>query len=594
MTTARVDLSSARAQPRSETGPLPAWSWLRRYTPGELRADAIAGLTLAAYLLPSAIGDASLAGLPPEAGLYACMYAGFVFWAFCSSRRTAISVTSAISLLMGTTLGAMAGGDATRFGALSACAALMVAGLAFLAWLLRAGSLVNFVSESVLLGFKAGVAFTLASTQVPKLLGIAGAHGGFSGTARHIGETNPASLAIGGAALAVLVLGRLLLKNKPVALLVVLGGIVASQASGLGAHGVKMLGDIPAGAPPFGVPAVTREDINNLLPLAMACFLLGAVETTAIGRMFASKHGDRLHANQELLALAGANLAAGLGHGFPVSGGMSQSLVNESAGARTPISGLVASGLILVVAVYFSGMLADLPQPVLAAIVLMAVVGLVNVRALVHLWRSDRQEFLIAGAAFAGVLASGMLRGVLIGAAISLLLLIRRASRPHVAILGRIPGTRRYSDIERHPDNEAPPGVLVFRAEASIIYFNAEHVRDCVLARLRAGTLPRTVLCDLSASPHVDIAGAAMLKELAAQLHAMGVQLRVVEARASVRDRLRAEGVEALVGPVDRFTSLEDAVECCAHPGVDGNRPDDHPSPQGRPVNNPDQGDAVS
>lgn len=544
----------------------PALGWLRRYDIPCLRADVVAGLTLAAYLLPAAIGDASLARLSPEAGLYACMFSGLVFWFLCSSRHTAITVTSAISLLMGTTLGGLADGDATRFGALASCTALLVAAMAFCAWLLRAGSLVNFVSETVLIGFKVGVALTLASTQLPKLLGISGAHGGFLECTHHLfthlGETNVASLAIGVGALAVLLLGKVFLKNKPVALFVVIGGIAIAGMTGLGERGVKMLGEVPQGLPPIGLPAVAWSDLNDLLPLAMACFLLGAVETAAIGRMFAAKHGGRLDANQEFLSLAGANLAAGLGRGFPVSGGMSQSLVNESAGARTPASGLIAASLILIVAVFFTGLLRNLPQPVLAAVILMAVMGLVNVSALKHLWRADRQEFLIAGAALAGVLASGLLRGVLIGAVISLVLLIRRASRPHVAFLGRIPGARRYSDLERHPDNEMIPGMVIFRPESGLLYFNAEHVRDAVVARVRATEPPaRTVVCDLSASPHVDLAGAEMLKGLENDLRAMGARMQIVEARSGVRDRLRMEGIEERVGRIDRFTTVADAVE---------------------------------
>lgn len=529
----------------------------------------VAGLTLTAYLLPAAIGYASLARLPPQAGLYACMFSGLVFGWLCSSRHTAVSATTATSLLLGTSLGALAGGDSTRLTALAAGTALLVAALAFGARLMRAGSLVNFVSETVLLGFKAGVALTLASTQLPKLFGISGTHGGFwecsSHFLRHLGETNPASLAVGLSALGVLALGKVFLKNKPVPLIVVVGGIVAAGAAGLEARGVKMLGEVPQGLPAIGLPAVGWDDLNELLPLAMACFLLGAVETAAIGRMFAAKHGGRLNANRELLALAGANLAAGLGQGFPVSGGMSQSLVNESAGARTPASGLIAAGMILVVVLFFTGMLRNLPQPVLAAIVLMAVVGLVNVRMLAHLWKTDKSELLIAGAALAGVLASGLLRGVLIGAVISMLLLIRRASRPHVAFLGRIPGTQRYSDIERHPDNEPVSGVTIFRPEGSLLYFNADHVRDMVLERVRSSlgiqSPVHKVVCDLSASPHVDLAGAEMLKGLDAELRALGARLHIVEARSSVRDKLRVQGVEERTGLIDRFTSVADAVE---------------------------------
>ena len=548
---------------------IPALSWLRSYDRTWLRGDVVAGVTLAAYLLPAALGDASLANLPPEAGLYACLFGGLVFWLFCSSRHTAISVTSAISLLVGASLGTIAGGDATRFSALAAATALLVALIAFVGWLASAGSIVSFISESVMVGFKCGVALFLASTQLPKLFGIHGTHGNFwenSGNfLRHLSETNPPSLIAGGIALAVLVLGKVVLPNKPVALFVVAGGIAASTLLGLDAQGVKLLGTVPQGLPTPGLPAIGWADLNDLLPLALACFLLAAVETAAIGRTFAAKHGARLDANQEFLALAASNLAAGLGRGFPVSGGMSQSLVNEGGGARTPLSGAFASAIILVVVLFFSQLLAALPQPVLAAIVLLAVTGLFNVAALRHLRRADRTEFVVAIAALAGVLSSGLLRGVLIGAILSLALLIRRASRPHVALLGRIPGTRRFSDRDRHPDNELIPGVLVFRPESGLFYFNMDHVRDTILDHVGAGpTPPGLVVLDLSSAPFVDMHGAQMLGSLAEELKTMGSRVQVVEARASVRDRLRAEGVDDQLGGVNRFTTVADAVATAA------------------------------
>lgn len=546
---------------------LPALAWLRTYDKAWLRGDVVAGVTLAAYLLPSGIADASLANLPPQAGLYACLFSGLVFWLFCSSRHTAITVTSAISLLVGASLGEMSGGDPARFAALAAATALLVALIAFVSWLARAGSIVNFISESVMVGFKCGVALFLASTQLPKLFGFKGGHGSFwertGQFLSHLDETNAASLCLGLAALALLVLGKVFLKNRPVALFVVIGSIVAAAFTGLDTRGVKLLGEVPQGLPALGLPDIQwRSDLNNLLPLALACFLLGAVETAAIGRMFTAKHGGRLDANQEFLALAGANLAAALGRGFPVSGGMSQSLVNESGGARTPLSGLFASLIMLTVVLCLSGLLRYLPQPVLAAIVLVAVTGLFKVSALQHLRRTNRAEYIVASAALIGVLCFGLLKGVLVGAIISLVLLIRRASRPHVALLGRIAGTRRFSDRARHPDNELIPGVLIFRPEASLTYFNVEHICDSIQDRIRSEASPPTlVVMDLSAAPYVDMQSAYALAGLADELQAAKVRLQVVEARSGVRDRLRAEGVDARLGGVNRFTSVADAVE---------------------------------
>jgi MFS superfamily sulfate permease-like transporter len=323
-----------------------------------------------------------------------------------------------------------------------------------------------------------------------------------------------------------------------------------------------MLGEVPKGLPLLGIPAVHWADLNELLPLAFACFLLGAVETAAIGRMFTAKHGGRFNANQEFLALAASNLAAGLGRGLPVSGGMSQSLVNEGGGARTPVSSAISTGFILIVVLFFTHLLRALPQPVLAAVVLVAVAGLFKLSALKELWRSDRRELAVAAAAILGVLGSGLLRGVMIGAVISLVQLLRRASRPHVAILGRIPGTRRFSDRERHAENELIPGVVIFRPESALIYFNVDHVCEGIADRVRAESPPpQVVIIDLSAAPAVDLQSAHTLAGLADELKAEGVRLQVVEARSSVRERLRAENLDARLGGINRFTSVVDVVE---------------------------------
>lgn len=548
------------------SGWLPAVSWLRTYQSGWLRGDLIAGLTLAAYLVPSGIADASLANLPPQAGLYACLFSGLVFWLFCSSRHTAITVTSAISLLVGASLGDLAGGDVMRFGALASGTALLVALIAIMAWWAKAGSIVNFISESVMVGFKSGVALFLASTQLPKLFWFSGSHGSFWERTghffSHLNETNTEAMTLGLIALVILILGKVFFKDKPVALFVVIGSIAMASLTNFDARGIKLLGDVPQGLPSIGLPAIHWSDIPALLPLAMACFLLGAVETAAIGRTFATKYGTRLNANQEFLALAGSNLASALGQGFPVSGGMSQSVVNESAGARTPLSGFFASVLVLIVTVFFSGLLKYLPQPVLAAIVLVAITGLIKVSALVHLRHTNRTEYLVAVAALLGVLFAGLLQGVLIGAIISLVLLIHHTAKPHVAELGRIPGTRRFSDAERNKDNELIPGIVILRPESGLIYFNVDDVCDTIRERVRTQTTPpSSVVLDLSAAPLVDMQSAHALADLADELKTAGTQLHVVETRASVRDQLRKEGVDTRLGGVTRFASVADVVD---------------------------------
>ena len=534
-------MSDTRSAPAS----IPALRWLRDYRSDWLRPDLVAGLTLAAYLLPAGIADASLAGLPPEAGLYACLFSGLVFWLFCSSKHTVITVTSALSLLIGASVGDLSGGDPARQASLAACVALFVAIIAIVAWLVQAGSVVGFFSETVLVGFKAGLALYLASTQLPKLFGFKGTHGDFwerSGYfVAHLGETHQTSLLVGVVALTALIAGKLWLKHRPVAFLVVIGGMLAARVFGLEANGVALLGQVPQGLPSLGLPLVSRHEVNALLPIALASFVLGAVETSAIGRMFGQKHGNRFQANQELLAIGAANLAAGLGRGFPVSGGMSQSLVNESAGARTPLSGLIAAAFTLIVVVFASGLLRNLPQPVLAAIVLAAVMGLVDIHALRHIWRFSRTEFFVAMAALVGVLGSGPVNGVLLGAAISVVLLLRQAAHPRVTELARIPGTTYFADrSRRHEETERTTGVFVVRCESSLFYFNVEYVREQLLALL--ATRPdavRLVVFFLGAVPKIDLAGAELLSDLQRTFRAKGVAFRLADAHGEVRDALR-------------------------------------------------------
>jgi SulP family sulfate permease len=540
--------------------------WWGGYGLSTFRADLVAGLTMAAYMVPTALGDASLAGLPPEVGLYACLFSGLVFWFFCASRHTSVTVTTAISLLVGTALAPLSTGDPVRHAVLAAALAMLTAILALLAWLVRAGTMVHFISESVLIGFRSGVALVLVSTQLPKLLGFSAGRGDFweriSHAVRDLDQSHGVTILTGLVCLGVLLMGHRWWRHGPVALLVVVGSIAGTALFQLGDRGVKLLGEIPHGLPGPGIPVLTRTDWNELLPLAVACFLLGAVETAAIGRMFASKYGLRFDPNREFLALAAANVAAGFGKGYPVSGGMSQSLVNESAGGRTPVSGLVAAGAMLLLVLFFSSVLKDLPQASLAAIVLMAALSLFKGAELRHLWRTSRGEFAIALVAMLGVLGAGVLQGVMIGVILSLLMVARRSANPHVAVLGRAPGTRIYTDLQRHPTNTPIPGLLICRPESALLFFNAEYVRDRIMEAVsQQMECPRVVICDLAASPHVDAQSAHMLADLHRDLQKQGIRLQIVEALASVRDTLRRQGLEERLGRLSRFHTLEDAID---------------------------------
>jgi high affinity sulfate transporter 1 len=548
---------------------LPIAGWLPRYQPAWLRLDVVAGITLAAYALPVSLAYAGLAGLPPQAGLYCYLFAGLGYAAFGSSRHLAVGPTSAISLLLGVTLAGLAAGDPARQAALASLTALIVAGVFVLAWLLRLSVLVSFISESILTGFKAGAALVIASTQLPKLLGVPGGGEDFfdrvGRLVQQAPDANSLALAIGVGAVLALLLGEKVLPGRPVALGVVLLALAGASLGHVEGQGVKVVGDLPAGLPHFRVGGASLGvagigELRQLTRLAFACFLLAYIESVSAARAFALKHRYAIDPRQEFLGLGAANLLAGLWQGFPVAGGLSQSAVNEKGGARTSLSLVVASAAIALVLLFFTGLFRSLPEAALAAIVLVAVKGLIDVTELRYLWHASRIDFAAAGVALAGVLVMGILDGVIVAVLASVVMVLGRVARPHLAFLGRIPGTDRFSDAERHPENEAVPGVLAFRVEASLVYFNADHVLDAVLRRAGGEAGLQRVVYDLSNTPYVDVAGARMLRRLHDELAGKGVELRVVGGHGEVRDRLRFEKLQDWLGPINRHVSLHEAV----------------------------------
>ena len=493
--------------------------------------------------------------------MYGYLLGGLGYALLGSSRQLAIGPTSAISLMIAGTVAAMAEGNAQRYAQIASLTAFTVAALCLLAWAFRLSALVKLISNSILVGFKAGAGLTIAMTQLPSLFGVAGGgHNFFERAvmfAEQLGQTHYLTVAVGAIAIVLLMLGERLLPRKPVALGVVALSIVAASALGLRALGVATTGDIPAGLPALAGPALRLHDVEGIVPLAAGCLLLAYIESVSAADTFAVKHGYVLDPRQELLGLGAANLAAALGQGYPVAGGLSQSAVNDKAGARTPLALVFASLTLALCLLFLTGLLENLPKAVLAAVVLTAVLGLVDLPAMFRMWRVSRLDFYAATIAFGAVLLVGILEGILFAALASIILLIGRASRPHVAFLGRIPGTNSYSDIARHPENEPLPGVIAFRPEASLIYVNAEAVLETVLRRLDAAGPSdiRRIVCDLSASPYVDLAGSRMLHELHAQLATRGIELRIVGAHGWARsaasrwsgreDRPPRQGIDA-------------------------------------------------
>ena len=539
---------------------LPPARWLAEYRASWLRSDVVAGVTLAAYAIPVSLAYAGLAGLPPQVGVYGYLLGGLGYALFGSSRQLAIGPTSAISLMIAGTVGAMAEGDAHRYAQIASLVGLLVAMLCVIAWLLRLSSLVKLISDSILVGFKAGAALTIAITQLPSLLGVAGGGHDFFERAfvlvGQLGQTQYVVLVLSIIAITVLVLGERFLPGKPIALGVVALSIIAATVLGLPALGVPTTGEIPAGLPTFESPSLRPRDIEGVFPLAAGCLLLAYIESVSAGRTFAAKHGYNLDPRQELLGIGAANFAAGLGQGYPVAGGLSQSAVNDQAGARTPLALVFASVTLALCLLFLTGLLENLPKATLAAVVLTAVSGLFDFPALLHMRRASRLDFYAAIIALGAVLLLGILQGILLAAVASVLLLLVDVSRPHVAFLGRVPGTNAYTDMARNPENEALPDVIAFRPEASLIYVNADAVLESVWERVRAtnSSTIRMVVCDLSASPYVDLAGSRMLHELDSKLSDLGIQLRIIGAHGRVRDLLRADGIIEKIGSLERVT----------------------------------------
>jgi high affinity sulfate transporter 1 len=541
----------------------PPARWLAGYRAAWLLGDIVAGITLAAYAIPVSLAYAGLAGLPPQVGIYGYMLGGLGYALLGSSRQLAIGPTSAISLMIAGTVGAMAEGDVQRYAQIASLAAFTVAALSLFAWLLRLSVLVKLISDSILVGFKAGAGLTIAMTQLPSLFGIkGGAHNFFERAfllAGQLGQMQYLVLIVGVVAIGLIVFGERLLPGKPVALGVVILAIVAATLLELPARGVPITGEIPAGLPTLAGPSLRLVDVEGIVPLAAGCLLLAYIEGVSAARTFAAKHGYALDPRQELLGIGAANLAAAMGQGYPVAGGLSQSAVNDKAGARAPLALVFASITLALCLLFLTGLLENLPKAVLAAVVLTAVYGLLDFPVLFRMFRVSRLDFLAATIALVAVLLLGILDGILLAALASILLLLARVSSPHVAFLGRVPGTDRYSDLDRHPENETLTGTIIFRPEASLIYVNADAVLESVLNHLHKASrsVIRLIVCDLSAAPYLDLAGSRMLHHLHAELACRGITLRVIGAHGSVRDLLRADGVEQKVGGIDRAVTLD-------------------------------------
>jgi sulfate permease, SulP family len=525
---------------------------LRGYRRGWLRADVVAGLTVWAVLVPESLAYATIAGVPPVVGLYAAVPALVLYALLGSSRHLVVASMSATAALSAGIIGDLASAGSADYVALTAALAVVTGLLGLGAGLARLGFLASFISAPVLKGFIVGLALTIVAGQLPKLFGVPKGSGNFfeqmGSLVAHLGDTDGATLAVGVAALLLVLLLRRWLPLVPGSLVAVLLGIAAVALLDLEAKGVAIVGPIDAGLPRLGLPDAGATDYLTLVGAAVGVLLVGYAEGLGAAKTYAARAGYDIDPNRELLGLGAANLGSGLASGMVVNGSLSKTAVNGGAGARSQLSGLTVAVLTVVTLLFLTGLFEQLPEAVLAAVVIAAVVELVDIPALRRLYRvwtpqlagvygwSARADFLAALAALLGVLVFDTLPGLFIGIAVSLVLLLYRASRPHIARLAPGADAGAWLDLDRHPDLTPDPAVLVLRVESGLFFANADAVRDHVRAQLTPTT--RAVVLDAQTAPFIDVTATDMLTQLAAVLARQDVSLTLAHPVGQIRDVL--------------------------------------------------------
>lgn len=544
---------------------IPITEWLPHYQRSNLRLDAIAGIALAGLLVPEAMGYAGIAGLPPQAGLYATLFGLLGYAIFGSSRQLAVSPTSASSAILAATVAPLAATDPDKFMVLASAVTLVLGVLFLFAGILKLGFVSDFISKPVLKGFVFGVALSIVIKQLPKLLGIVPGKGHayqqLLNTLRHIGEVNLWTLAAGLIALVVLIVVDRWLPRIPGALVVLIGGIAVSRALDLHSHGVHIVGHLPSGLPRPGFPILTWADWLQAAPAAVGLVLVLFAESMGAARTFASKNGYEVDANQELRALGIANATSAIFHGMQVGGGTSGTAANDANGARTQVSAITAAAAVALTLLFLTGWFYHLPEAILAAIVVHAVWHLLDYRAVWRFRGISRIEFRSALVAIVGVVALDILDGLVLAVILTLISLMRFLVMPQVVVLGRLRDTGEYADIERHPDAEEFPGVLILRIDRIWFFANADGIRNHIKKLISAlpGSL-HTVILNLAPVSMIDVTAVDVLGQLHASSERHGRRLVLAGVRDPVRDTLKRAGLIEVLGEDNIFRSVGQAV----------------------------------
>jgi high affinity sulfate transporter 1 len=544
---------------------LPLRDAVRGYTGTRARIDVVAGLTVAALALPSGMAYAQIAGLPVAAGLYASVLPVVAFALLSSSPRVVIGAEGTTSILVAAALVGVAAGSAER-GGQAAVLALLVAGVYLLTALLRMGWLADYLSLPVLVGYIHGVAVLLIVGQIPKLLGFGvdadSVLGELADMLRALPELNPATAVVGVLALGLLVVLRWLAPTLPGALLVVVGGIVVSWWLDLAPQGVETIGTVPAGLPSLSVPPVSLDLVVSLLPAAVGIYLVTFSDSILTARAFAERHGERVDADQEMLALSGGNLAAAFSGALPINSSGSRTAVSDAMGSTSQVSGLAAAAGVAVVLLALTEPMQYLPQTVLAAVIIQASTGLFSVRQWREVARISRFETVIAVVALAGVLVLGVLQAIVLAVGLSILDAIRRSARPHDAVLGYDPGLERYADVRDAEGALVTRGVVIYRLDDRLFFANASWMKQRLGQAIAGAPYPvHWVVFNAEAVTHIDSTGAAVLEDIVEELRDQGITFTIARCKSRARRRLEESGLTALMGPQHMYATVGASVE---------------------------------
>ena len=533
-----------------------------------LAKDIIAGVVLTTLLVPQGMAYAELAGLPPITGLYTSIMCLLGYAVFGPSRILVLGPDSSLGPMIAATILPLAGadGDPKRAIALASMLAIMVAAIMIVAAVARLGFIADLISKPTMIGYMNGLALTILVGQLPKLFGFKVEANGFLGELTGFvkglanGEAVPAAAMVGITGIALILVLQRWLPKVPAVLIMVVLAIAATTVFSLADHGVSLVGVLPKGFPPLTIPHVRLADLGPLAAGAAGIALVSLADTISTASAFAARTGQEVHGNGEMTGIGVANLAAGFFQGFPVSTSGSRTAVAERSGAKTQLTGVTGAALIILMIVLVPGLFRNLPQPALAAVVITASLSLADIPGTVRLWRQRKAEFLLSIAAFLGVVLLGVLPGIAIAVALSILNVFRRAWWPHDTELGRVESLEGYHDVHTHPEAQRLPGLVIYRFDAPLFFANATTFRDKVRRLAKADPPPSWILIAAEPMTDVDTTASDVLEELDQALNAAGISLVFAELKDPVRQKIERYGLTRTIDPHHFFPTLESAV----------------------------------